>query len=169
MPYCVEFASLEYVGGGSLALCPFPGCKHKLVVKCPVDPLTGRIRLLDDDGDGQWVGRDAPTLANHFQAPLTGHGREGVQLLLDAGIEMGQAGRRAGLTGEAALKPRKSTGPRGGRASYKFPDIVHKPEVREHARRLAADRRLTSMPVERAFTGSQAFGKGARRGAASTR
>ena len=32
------------------------------------------------------AGTESP---NHFQAPLTGHGREGVQMLLDAGIRVG--------------------------------------------------------------------------------
>ena len=80
-PFCVEFASQEYASGGSLKPCPFPGCKEFLVVKCPVDPLTGRIKLLDDDGNRQWKGHDACRLTNHFRAPLNGHGREGVQML----------------------------------------------------------------------------------------
>ena len=131
-------------------MCPFPGCRKKLVVKCPIDADTGRIKLLDDDGKRQWKGRDAVILANHFQAPLTGHGREGVQMLIDADIDMGRGGRRDGLTGEAALKPRRATGRRDGLPGPAR-TIIASPEALARQGRIRADFRLNSMPVERTY------------------
>ena len=99
----------------------------------------------------RWVGNDAALLSAHFRAPLKGHGREGVQMLLDAGINVGQKGRRAGLEGEDALKPRLAAPVASGLRPSRMQGSAPTPEHLARSARSRADRWLTSRPVERAY------------------